>query len=191
MTVSFAKRESLIRHGETVYRAEPDALVVRRPDGSERRMAWADVRSVRAEFSPDLTKEARIVFVLRGRSGRIAINNLHFRGLGDFEDRTAGFLPLVLEAVERIRAAAPDAAAALGARRIAYVVQIAVTGGLLVALAGVLMVLPVGEGAFNWGKLLLVLAFLPVFVHWIAVSKPRRVAMDPAVFAAALGNPRS
>jgi hypothetical protein len=66
------------------------------------------VSSVRLGFAPTRLKARRYVFALKFRGGaRFEIDNFHYRGFADFEDRSMDYAAFVRAALRRIAVAAP------------------------------------------------------------------------------------
>jgi hypothetical protein len=96
---------------ETTYSAGAAALSWG-DGGAEGRLAYADIRKVRAYGAPGMpsggtSNQARCV--LRPRRGRaIVLGNQSFIGVGRFEDRSAAFDPFATALTERIAMANPQ-----------------------------------------------------------------------------------
>jgi hypothetical protein len=187
MTTTYAKRENVFEKGEHVWRAEAETLVWTRPAGDSLTVLWADVTSIRAAFAPTKWKAWRHLIEIDTRQGqRLTIDNAHFKGVGDFEDRSASFTPFALACVARIAEAAPEAGGWLGASRGAYVGQLAFVFGMLALLIFVLVALPTSLGVVVIAKLVLIVVSLPTAIAWAIKARPRRAAVTPEAFAAAL-----
>ncbi|RYF93065.1 MAG: hypothetical protein EON95_10210 [Caulobacteraceae bacterium] len=109
MTTTFSKRDNAFERGEHVWRVEDDCLIWTRPGGDSLTLLWKDVGAVRAAFAPTRWKRWRHIFELTTRKGAtLLIDNAHFKTVGDFEDRSASFVPFVLACIDRVVALAPD-----------------------------------------------------------------------------------
>lgn len=184
---SYSKRETAFDPGEQVWTVEAEGLRWARADGARLGMAWARVRAVRLTFAPTGLKPWRHKLTLVSRTaGTWTIDNGHFKGVGDFEDRSAGFNPFVLACVERVAAANPAAQGRLGADPLAYWAQMAFVVLGLGALAWVVLALPVDFNGAQWAKLGVIAALLPTGLLFAVRSWPRPVALDVEAFRAAL-----
>ena len=134
-------RNSLIDK-ERTFSLGADALNWR-DEAGEGHMAYADVRDMCLIGYTSLIGEARQCS-LRGRGGgKVKIRSAHYRGLGNFEDRTETYAPFVAGLAKRVAARAPDAAFIAGSTglRIVWLVL-----GVLCAIVVGLLVLSLFEG---------------------------------------------
>jgi len=185
--IRYAKRENAFEKAERVWTVEPDALVWSGIDGTYARIPWTDVVAVRLVYAPTSLKTWRHKLTLKGRNGATwIIDNAHFKGVGEFEDRSAAFSPFAMACIERIAAAAPAARAALGSDPMAYWTQLAFVAAMVTLLAVVIILLPTPFGALIWIKLALIAAMLPAMARFVIRSWPRTVPLDPEAFRAAL-----
>lgn len=176
------RRRASVLEGEREYRVEADHLVVREPGKAERRLAWAEVRSVRLGFAPTEQKLGRYVMTLDFASReRLELDNMHWRGFGDFEDRSEAYRAFAERALERIRALSPDVAAYAGASKPSYFGQIALLAGAFALLGWALSLVAPWE---RYGHLITaagLLTALPVALAWMVLSRPRRLDIrDPS-----------
>ena len=134
-------RNSLIDK-ERSFTLGEDALTWR-DDAGEGRLAYADVRDMRLIGYPSLIGEALQCTVRGRRHGKVKIRSAHYRGLGDFEDRTETYAPFVAALAKRVAARAPDARFIAGSTglRIVWLVL-----GVLCAIVVGLLVLTLFEG---------------------------------------------
>lgn len=190
MVVTYSKRENAFEKGEHVWRVEDDCLVWTRPGGDSLTLLWKDVGAVRAAFAPTEWKTWRHVFELTTRKGAtLVIDNAHFKSVGDFEDRSARFVPFVLACIARIVALAPDARARVGAGSASYFGQLAFVLAAMALLVFVLIALPTPLGWLVLVKMALVAAMLPVAAVWAVRSRPRTVLLAPESFVPGLPQP--
>ncbi len=178
---TYRKRENFFEKGEREWRVDPHALVLRTPEGIEMAYAWCDVTTVRLRYAPTRAKTGRYVFDVAFKNGvDWSIDNIHFAGLADFEDRSAAYTPFVHAALARIKAEAPTAKAYAGATPLSYYGQSAFVLVAFAALAAVLITLPVLDGIPGVAivKLLIVAATLPFLIKWLRTSYPRPIMID-------------
>ena len=168
------RRRASVLEAEREYRAQAEHLVVREPGKAERRLAWAEVRTVRLGFAPTEQKLGRFVTALDFASGeRLELDNMHWRGFGDFEDRSPDYRLFVEAAAERIAAQAPEAAAYAGASRVDYFGQIALLAGPFALLGWALSLVGPLERVGHVVTAIGLLGALPVALAWMVLSRPR------------------
>ncbi len=183
----YAKRANAFGAGEDVWTVEPDALAHARPDGTVSRLAWTAITGVRLAYAPTRMKTNRHTLTLTSRDGASpAIDNMHFAGIGNFEDRSESFTPFVLACVERVAALSPGAGARLGATTGAYWGQLLFVSVMFLLLATVILVLPFNASWLIIIKLVLIVAMLPVMFRWVGRARPRKIALEAEAFRAAL-----
>lgn len=184
---SYSKRESIFHNGETVYRADPQALSARRPDGTHIDIPWGSVTRARLTYAPTRMKPHRRLLTIASPVGIVNIDDMHFAGIGRFERREADFAAFAGAAADRIAQAAPQAGFFLGAAMLSYIALIMLgLGGL--ALAGI-AILSLGLPLGGWPiaillTLFLLLFFLPVFGRWVWRARPRTVPAEAFARAA-------
>lgn len=170
----YIKRESLAEKGERLYEMDGEQLTETRPDGFGQAIAFAEVAAIRVAFAPTRMKPNRYLVTVSGKDrSAIRYDNMHFRGVGDFEDRSVAFSEFTRFLIERVSRAAPAARLYSGAPALSFAVQLAVGAGGLVLAATALIVAPLGTGtpsALVKGAILLIL--LPFFVRWMFRSRP-------------------
>jgi hypothetical protein len=184
--IAYAKRENVFEKGERRWVVETGSLRQSWPQGGDLLLRWADVREIRLTYAPTRFKPWRHKLTLRGPAGAWVIDNGHYAGVGDFQDRSDSFGLFVLACVERVAAHAPGAVARLGSAPLAYWAQLLFVGAAFSLLALVVVAFPVNFSGLIWLKLLLVAAMLPVFLAFVVRSRPRRIALDIEAFRAAL-----
>lgn len=181
--IRYAKRENAFERTERVWIVDPEALVWTGADGTFARMPWPEVTAIRLTYAPTRLKTWRYKLTLKARNGASwVIDNTHFRGIGDFEDRSASFSPFVLACVERVRDRAPGAVARLGSDPVAYWAQVGFVAAMFALLAVVIVVLPTPFGGVIWVKLALIALTLPVMFSFVTKSWPKAVALRPEAF---------
>lgn len=178
---SYRKRENYFEAGEDEWLVEGDALVHKRADGTVARQRIADVVSVRLRYAPTSYKTWRYAFEIRFRVGHAwHIDNGHFAGLADFEDRSASFVPFVRDVIRLVSQHAPHARAYLGSSWTSYLVQVGFLAIAFSALAAVFLLLPIGAGISGLVvvKLAIIAFFLPVLFKWARRALPQGVPID-------------
>jgi hypothetical protein len=111
----YAKRENAFQGAEQVFTAASEGLSFALPVNGSRFLAWSDIVHVRIAFAATRLKPWRHVLVLMPRRGKpVSIDNGHFRGLADFENRTASYRPFVEAVLAHLTASNPDLPARRG-----------------------------------------------------------------------------
>ncbi len=180
--IEYEKRNDLFRSEPHRWRVEDDGIHETVPGKPARLIRWEDVAEMRLQYAPTRFKTWRHVFSLRTAAGeRLEIDNVHFRGAADFEDRSAGYAAFVREVLGRVASRFPKKRLSLGAAPLPYFFQVAWMAVAFYFLAMVLLVfpLPVGSAALSVTiKLGVVAFFLPTVMRWAVRSFPRQVRVD-------------
>lgn len=177
---SYSKRRNLFEKGEWEWRVTGDALVARDPQGREDIGPWREVSAVRLGYEPTRYKTWRHVIELKFRNGaKWQIDNVHFRGIADFENRSATYNPFVHAVMDKLRQQAPEAKGSVGSAPIFYWVSMIGLSLLFAVLAMLLLAIPIsGFSGIVWVKLGLIAAMLPTLFLWARKSFPRRMTLD-------------
>ena len=179
--VEYRRRASIQEKGDTLWRAYPDRLEYYREDGVLRGVVPYDkVHKVRLAFTPGRFQQTRFLMELSGARSQVTLNNIHFNGIGRFEDRTDSFFPLVRAVVSGVHGTSPDAKFRAGERPAYYAFQLSFVLFALAFLALVLIALPVVLGNFVVSvlvKLAVIAVSLPLMFSWVVNARPRR--FDP------------
>lgn len=178
----YRRRASIQEKGETLWRALPDRLEYYASDGALRGVVPYDkVQKVRLAFAPGRFQQTRFLMELTGARSQVTLTNVHFVGIGQFEDRTDSFFPLVRAVVAGVQAASPSATFQAGERPAFYLLQLAFVVAALGLLALVLIGLPLVPGNFTLSaivKLAVIAVSLPLLLSWIMHARPRRFDPD-------------
>lgn len=180
--MSYSTRRNFFEKAECEWRVEDDALVMHNADGSEMRCPWKDLRRVQLSFAPTQWKPWRYVFALYFWGfGRIEIDNAHFKGIGDFEDRSSSYVPFVREVLAKIAVAAPQTKVHAGYNTASYVFNVLIVAVAFLGLVLVVFLLPLPFDAWPaiaFVKLPIIAAMLPLFFSWLRRARPRDVAIS-------------
>lgn len=178
--LTYTKRNNLFEKGEREWRVTEEAILCRDPQGGEQSIPWRDIESVRLAYAPTRFKTWRHAMVLKFRNGLSwTIDNVHFKGIGDFEDRSAAYTPFVREVIAHIRAKAPQARARVGSTPIAYWISVISLTLMFSVLAMLLIAVPIVEfPGVVWVKLLIIAFFLPTLFLWAKRAFPRSASLD-------------
>ncbi len=180
--VIYLRRANRAARGEREWRVEDDALVTRGGSGNVRRTKWSEIVSVRLYHDPTPQKPFRYMFALKPRDKvTIEIDNAHYVGPGQFEDRSDTYTPFVRAALARVAERSPKAMALMGEtpKRYFFLLLLSLIG--LCGLAYVLVALPTPlDGLPNAAliKFGIVLLMLPLFWLWVLRAMPRGVPLD-------------
>lgn len=168
--------------GEREWRVEDEALVTRGGSGNVRRIKWSEIVSVRLYHDPTPQKPFRYMFELKPRDKvTIVIDNAHYVGPGQYEDRSDTYTPFVRAALGRLAERSPKAMALMGEtpKRYFFLLVLSLIG--LCGLAYVLVAIPTPLDGLPYGALIkfgIVLAMLPLFWLWVLRAMPRGVPLD-------------
>ena len=172
-----------VLENETVWRFGPDALEREEMAGGKTlavRYPYADIRQMRLTFAPTRFDSSRYRCEIQLRNGTLAaIVSTHYAGIGDFEDRSATYGPLVRGLVGRVAAANPACRFLAGKRPAVYWGE-----HIFLLLMLLLLVFVLGAtyglslGALVLVKLGLLVAYIPLMIVYTRKNWPR--AFDPA-----------
>lgn len=180
--IEYRRRASIAEKGETLWRAHPDRLEQVAPDGTlVMTVPYQNIRQVRLAFAPSRYQQARFLIEMKGARSRLTISNMHFAGIGQFEDRTDTFFPLVRSVVHGVGAASPAAEFRAGERPALYWMLIALNVAVFTVLTLVILFLPIAPGNVGLSALIkaAVIAFsLPLMLSWAINSRPRAFSPD-------------
>jgi len=180
--VIYRRRRDAISRSEREWRVEEDALVTVGGSGRERRYRWRDIVSVRLVHDPARSKPWRYVFELQPKHERkIVIDNAHYLGAREFEERSEDYRRFVRAALARWAAEHPKGRALIGEtpKRYFFLLIGALLG--LGAFAYLLVAVPTPLDSAPFAGLIkfaLILLMLPLFWRWVLKAMPRGVAPD-------------
>jgi len=180
--VVFKRRRNAMSRSEREWRVEEGALVTRGGSGAERRYLWSDIVAVRLCFSPTRQKPWRYVFELQRRQGqKIEIDNAHYAGAGDFEDRSSTYKPFVQAALAALKQENPKARALIGEtpKRYFFLMLASLVG--LGAMAYAMVAARTPLDALPYAPLIkfgIILLMLPIFFRLVMGAVPRGFPLD-------------
>ena len=179
--VEYRRRASISENGETLWRALPDRLEYYTSDGALKgTVPYGKVRRVRLAFAPGRLQTTRFLMQLSGGRSQVTLTNMHFEGIGQFEDRSEAFFDLVRAVVQGVQAANPSAEFRAGEKPAYYFLMLAFVLATFGLLALVLIALPLVPGNFTLSAIVksgLILISLPLLFSWAIHARPRR--FDP------------
>lgn len=179
--IAYSKRDNVFSKVEREWRVEPDALVMRDEEGRETRLLWKDVSVVRMQYAPTRIKMERYLFQIKGKRGpQFSIDNMHYAGFADFQERSATYTPFARAVLDKVKEQAPNAAVYLGASPASYIAQVAFVGIAFAAFASLFLIIPVFEvmSDVSWMKFVIVLLALPFFFRWVYTAYPRKADLN-------------
>ncbi len=180
--IEFRRRASVTQAGETVWRAHDDRLEQLGPDGQlVLTVPYSNVRRVRLAFAPGRLQQTRFLAELTGTRSQLILTNMHFKGIGNFEDRFDTFEPLIRRVVAGVAAANPSAEFRAGERPAYFWLMLLFNILAFGFLALVVLALPISFSDVSMTSLIklgIVLICLPLLFTWALNSRPRR--FDPA-----------
>lgn len=179
--VIYRRRRGAVSRSEREWRVEDDALVTC-GSGRERRYLWRDIVSVRLTHDPARARPWRYVFELQPKhQRRIVIDNAHYLGERQFEERSADYSPFVRAAVARWAVEHPRGRVLIGEtpKRYFFLLITALLGFGALAFALAVTPTPLDELSYiGLAKLAAVLLMLPVFWWLVLKAMPRGVSPD-------------
>jgi len=133
----------------------------------------AEVSAIRLHYSPTRFQTGRYRCELKGgRWSAVSIQNEHYRGVADFEDRSETYRALVLALLHR-RAALGTGCRYLGGVSVwVWLLNAAILFGGLFLLGFVLFTLGSGSSEIVAVKLMVVVVLLPFGIRWIIQNRP-------------------
>ena len=162
--------------GERCYRVGSQALSWSDADGGQGQLEFGDVRKLQLRYSPGRLVERRYTLDLIARRGkRLRINNLHYRGFADFEDRSDSYRPFVLNLHRALALANPALQCAGGSTWAGHLLHLGIALGLLLLLAVAgLALLSAGLAWLIVVKLALIVFYMPRLWRFLKRNRPGR-----------------
>lgn len=176
MTI-YTQRRTLFEKADWEWEALPGGLRVCDHQGSENMIPWREIRAVRVAYAPTRFKTWRhlLELTLADRS-RLTIDNVHFRGVGNFENRSETYIPFVLAVVEQLKVENPQVPVRAGAATLGYWGAATFVTLVFAILAMLLLIMPIA-GLLVWVKLGIIAFFLPALAAWFVKARPRAVSL--------------
>jgi len=170
---TYAHRNSLLSQLRS-YRIEDDALYWQDDHQPEVRLAYADINSVEAQFSPTRVQANRYLLRLKTRSkGNVDITNTSYKGIGDFEELNETYVPFVIELHKKSAAKNPAISFKKGSSWAGYIFAIVVAVALIALIAGAGVFFLVSGMIWIAAIKLAILIFLfPRLIRYIKRNKP-------------------
>ncbi len=172
--IQYAKRNTRLDKQDCGWWVDGDYLYETDGRGREWRTHLGDVLEVQTAPAPAKFRPWRHQTVLGLRnSRRIAIDNAHYLGTANYEERSAAYAPFVRQLIEVITEKAPYAKARRGASYLGYVAMLAFVAVLIGLVATLVFLLPIeGVPGIVWIKAGLVALMAPPLFAWVVKSRP-------------------
>jgi hypothetical protein len=139
----------------------------------------ASLTEIRLVFSPTRVQTNRYRCLLFNARGKVAtIQNEHYAGVMDFEDRSESYRALVITLIHRTAMANPGCRFTSGNTLISYLAQVTVLLGGFLILAAALYLMSSAISSLIVVKLILILVYIPVAVMWMKKNKPAIFSPD-------------
>ncbi len=178
--IQYAKRNTRFDRQDCGWWVDGDYLYESDGRGREWRTHLGDVLEVQTAPAPARFRPWRHQTVLGLRnSRRIEIDNAHYVGTANYEDRSELYAPFVRELIHVVAAKAPYAKARRGASYLGYITMLAFVV-VLIGLVGVLLfLLPIdGVPGVVWIKAGLVALMAPPLFAWVLKSRPSGMSLS-------------
>lgn len=141
----------------------------------------ASLRNVRLMFAPTRFQRNRFQCHLYNANGCCAeIQNEHYKGVMDFEDRSGSYRGLVEALVKRTAAVNPSCRFSTGTSWTSWILQTGFLAFMFIVLAFVLYAMGSAASSLVVVKLLLIAFYVPTAAAWIIKNKPRVFSPDQA-----------
>lgn len=171
---SYSKRESFFEKAEHLWTVDDAGLHITR-QGYTSHVRFSSIARLRLSYAPTQLKANRYtceVFVSKGF--KFEIDNMHFYGIGDFEDRSESYCAMVNDLLAHIAQERQDFMVYIGSG--AYWLLV---GFLMAAYGAFLWAINLAtEASWNLSalvKLGIVVVTLPLLAAWLISARPRRV----------------
>lgn len=180
MPIQYAKRVTRTDRQEWGWWVDGDYFVESDGRGVMRRTHIGDILEVQTAPAPAKFRPWRHQTLLGLRNSRkIAIDNAHFVGVANYEDRSKTYAPFVRRLIATIAKKAPYAKARRGASYLGYVAMIGFVVVLIALVAVLLFLLPIeGVPGVPFIKVGLLALMTPPLVVWVAKSRPSGIPLS-------------
>lgn len=177
-TVTHAVRKGVHEREERRWTCTPDALEVTQ-HGQTHRVPYARIAAMRLRYEPGRFATNRCMAeVVTDTGWSAAIDNQHWAGIAQFEDRSLTYRLVIEALLARLRTANPQARLETGQGAALWLGM----GCLMVALLGLfLAVLTIGGPGIAMVKLAILAFFVPTMVRYLRVNRRRvlPISADP------------
>ena len=134
-----------------------------------------EISEIRLQYAPTRYVAQMFRCRIRMRNGKVwHMQNHHFAGMANFEDRSVGYKDLIENLVSRVASQNPQCAMISGSSWANWIFSSLFLCGSLLLLLVVMFYMWTAIGWLVIVKLLLILFFLPRAFLWISRNKPSR-----------------
>lgn len=171
---SHALRKSVLEKTDRCWRITGDTLHIAQAPLNVS-IPLEKIAELSFSYEPGRFTGNRYVMGITTNTGwRAEIDNQHWAGVGQFEDRSATFRPLAELLLARLRLANPQARLVTGSGSGMWLGMIVAASGLIALFMVVLMI---GGPIIAMIKLAILAFFVPRTLRYIRVNRPQRLAI--------------
>lgn len=154
------------------FRIQEDTLHIEE-EGSSHSLPLDQIQSIRCRFYPTRFQKDRYEMLLTLANGmKIKIGNQFYRGLADFEDRSAGYRMFV-NALHRARIDRnPPCRFFAGVTPLSFWLNAALLSTVLIVLAVLIVVFAFSMPPVAIVKLVILIIMLPIAIGWFRKNQP-------------------
>jgi hypothetical protein len=135
---------------------------------------YDQIAEVRLSYAPTrmATRRFRAQIILKA-GGMAELSNMSYRGFADFEDLSSAYAAFVTELHRRLAAKGKDVRYRAGNTRLGFALNLAITAFTFIALAGVVLLVPIAAlPGIVIVKLAIIAAFIPTLIRYMRRAKP-------------------
>lgn len=176
----YRQRRNFFEKAEWEWAATPGGLRVTDHHGQAFLTPWGSVAAVRVAYAPTRYKPWRHLLEFRLADGRkLTVDNVHFKGVADFENRSDSYTPFVRAALSELGRNSPKVRVRAGAAPVGYWVSAIFVLTVFAVLAAILLAIPIDIiPGIAWLKMGLIAVSLPVLAFWFVRARPRSATLD-------------
>jgi tetratricopeptide (TPR) repeat protein len=174
---SYEKRESLTEKTPRIWTVSNTTLTINQ-FGQETRIPFEQIGKIHLEYAPTQFKLGRYTLRLSDRSGRrFDIDNIHFEGFANFEDRSMVFSLVMGILLESLTQGGHRVEITSGVSWGYYLLMLLIT-----VIASPILLLGAIAGGFIGMGIFLVVSFfaVPTIIRWLKKNRPKRLTSDEA-----------
>ncbi len=164
---------------ERAWSLRGDMLAAAVEGSREWSIPLSSITCIRLVFAPTRVQRNRWRCLLYTTAGKVAtIQNEHYKGIMNFEDRSLSYRGLVTALVRRTAAVNPACRFASGNPPAGYWSNVIFLTGMLALLVWLLWIMSGSIGGLVVIKLLILLFYIPTAALWIIRNRPGRFTPD-------------
>jgi hypothetical protein len=162
----------------TTWQLHEKGLIMTEEGGQEWKIPFKNITAVRLRFEPSRAETRR--YAMRIQAGReLAITNINYRGVMDFEEQSEAFTAFVTAFHEALHAANPDATYRAGSTMGAYIGNVILNVFVLSVLIGVaIWLITTGMWGIFAVKAAIILFYVPVMLIQLKKNFPKSYNPD-------------